>query len=66
MDSLNDLIWTPEDEDLLNPNGIIHGCNMRTICIVAFCPVAGGSLYNGSQCGDKPTPPDPNETSSRC
>ena len=49
MDSLNDLIWNPEDDDLLNPNDIGEGC-MREICIVAFCnpPIPGNT---GTSCG---------------
>lgn len=51
MDSLNDLIWNPEDDDVLTPDGIGEGC-MLEICITAFCTASGGG-------GGTPPPPDP-------
>ena len=47
MDSLNDLIWNPENDDVLDPNGIGEDC-MIEICLVAFCdpPPVGDQAQN--------------------
>ena len=38
MTSLNDMIWKPEDENLLEPNER----PMLQLCLVAFCDIYGG------------------------
>lgn len=53
MQNLNDMIWSPEDGDLINPQpeGIGEGCMIER-CMVAFCGGFFGPSLVGISCGN--------------